>query len=166
MPGDDLLDRSHFTATRAITIAAPPERVWPWLVQVGFHRAGFYAYDLLDSLGRPSARRILPEWQHPHVGDVAAPMTDPPTPATSFRVAEVAEPERLVWAKADSTWSWRLSALPGGRTRLVTRLRQRYRPNPSGLFTLLLLEVGDFPMMRRMLLGLGERAERSQARVN
>src|SRR5687767_10047945 len=51
MPGDELVPMSHFTATRAITVAVDPELVWPWLVQVGFRRAGFYTYDLLDSLG-------------------------------------------------------------------------------------------------------------------
>ena len=58
MPGDDLEPKATVRATRAITIAAPPEAVWPWIVQIGFGRAGFYSYDLLDSLGRPSAEVI------------------------------------------------------------------------------------------------------------
>jgi hypothetical protein len=87
MPGDDLVPVSHFTATRAITAYAPPAQVWPWLVQAGYRRAGFYSYDLLDNLGRPSANTVLPEWQHPRVGDLAAPMANPPTVETSFRVA-------------------------------------------------------------------------------
>jgi hypothetical protein len=65
MPGDDLLERAHFVATRAISISASPEQVWPWLVQVGFGRAGFYSYDLVDNLGRPSARIILDDFQSP-----------------------------------------------------------------------------------------------------
>src|SRR5687767_14587951 len=60
LPGDDLVPRPTFRATRAITINASPERVWPWLVQVGLGRAGWYSYDLLDNLGRRSSRRILP----------------------------------------------------------------------------------------------------------
>jgi hypothetical protein len=56
LPGDDLVARPTFNATRAITIAAPPERIWPWLVQTGLTRAGWYSYDLLDNLGRQSAR--------------------------------------------------------------------------------------------------------------
>jgi hypothetical protein len=63
MPGDGLVPKSHFTATRAITIDAPPEAVWPWVMQVGFNRAGFYSFDLLDSLGRPSSNTILADWQ-------------------------------------------------------------------------------------------------------
>src|SRR4051812_11491507 len=67
MPGDDLLERAHFVATRAVTIDAPASDVWPWLVQVGFGRAGFYSYDLVDNLGRPSAQEVLDQFQHPVV---------------------------------------------------------------------------------------------------
>jgi hypothetical protein len=60
LPGDELVDSPTFDATRAITIGAPPAQVWPWLVQVGVNRAGWYSYDLLDNLGRPSARQVTP----------------------------------------------------------------------------------------------------------
>ena len=159
MPGDDLVPVAHFTATRAITIDAPPDQVWPWIVQAGYRRAGFYSYDLLDNLGRPSAEAILPAWQHPCVGDLAAPMASPPTDQTSFRVAQVEPPASLVWTKPDSSWAWALTPLPGARTRLVTRLKQRYRPVPAALMTVVLAEFGDFPMMRKMLLGIKRRAE-------
>ena len=68
MPGDDLLPDAAST-TRAIAIAAPPEQVWPWLVQLGYGRAGWYSYDWIDNDGRPSADRILPELQQLRVGD-------------------------------------------------------------------------------------------------
>jgi hypothetical protein len=159
MPGDDLVPVSHFTATRAITIEARPCEVWPWLVQAGYGRAGFYSYDLLDNLGHPSATAIMPQWQRAGVGEVAAPMASHPTPATSFLVAD-AEPDTcLVWAKPDSTWAWTLAPLAPDRTRLVTRLRQRYRPTMAGLLTIILAEFGDFAMMRKMLLGIKTRAE-------
>src|SRR6187551_585078 len=61
MPGDELITEVTYLATRAITIDAPPAAVWPWLVQIGCLKAGFYANDLLDNLGHPSAREILPE---------------------------------------------------------------------------------------------------------
>jgi hypothetical protein len=64
LPGDDLFPNAQYRSTRAITIDAPPEAVWPWLVQVGSNRAGFYSDDLLDNLGRPSADSLLPEHQH------------------------------------------------------------------------------------------------------
>jgi hypothetical protein len=70
LPGDELVTRPTFNATRAITIDAPPEEIWPWLVQIGLTRAGWYSYDILDNLGRTSARHIIPELQHLAVGDV------------------------------------------------------------------------------------------------
>ena len=166
MPGDDLVPVSHFTATRAVTIDAPPDNVWPWLIQVGYRRAGFYSYDFFDNLGRPSADTILPEWQDLTVGDIAAPMANPPTPDTSFTIAEMRRPASLVWSKPDSSWSWQLLPLPGGRTRLVTRLKQRYRPTPAAALTVVLAEFGDFPMMRKMLLGIKARAERTGVAQN
>ena len=69
MPGDDRVQKQPtFNVTRAITIQARPEEVWPWIVQIGYGRAGFYSYDLLDNLGKPSASRIIPEFQHIEVG--------------------------------------------------------------------------------------------------
>lgn len=164
MPGDGLVPVSHFTATRAITIEARPSEVWPWLAQAGYGRAGFYSYDLLDNLGRPSATAIMPQWQRAGIGDLAAPMASHPTPATSFRVAAAEPQASLVWAKPDSTWAWTLAPLEAGRTRLVTRLRQRYQPTPAGLLTIVLAEFGDFAMMRKMLLGIKTRAETGPAK--
>ena len=158
MPGDDLAPSAAFCATRALTIGAPPSQVWPWLVQVGFGRAGFYSYDWADNLGRRSARVLLPEYQSPRPGDVAAPMAELANERTAFTVVLAEEPHVLVWAKPDSTWAWRLTD-DAGRTRLVTRLKARYQPGPFLPVTVLLMEIGDFPMMRRMLLGLAERAE-------
>jgi len=74
MPGDDLVTDPTFCATRAITIRATPEEIWPWLVQMGYNRAGFYGYDLIENLGSTngirSAQTVLPEYQHPHTGEV------------------------------------------------------------------------------------------------
>jgi len=161
MPGDDLLGSAPFTATRAITIDAAPADVWPWLVQVGFGRAGFYSYDWVDNLGRSSARELLPQYQRPHRGDLAAPMAALADERTAFTVDVAHEPHVLVWAKPDSTWVWQLTDIGVERTRLVTRLKARYQPGPLLPVTVLLMELGDFPMMRRMLLGLAERAETS-----
>ena len=158
MPGDGILPTAHFVATRAITIDAAPAAVWPWLLQVGVDRAGFYSYDLLDNLGRRSADRILERWQHLGVGDTVAPMANPPTAATSFVIAEIDRPRALVWSKPDSTWSWKLTGIDGERTRLVTRLKVRYRCRLDSLITVPLIEFGDFAMMRRMLLTLRRRA--------
>ncbi len=63
MPGDDIQPRPIFNATRALTINARPEQIWPWLVQIGYKRAGWYGYDWVDNAGIASAKRIMPEWQ-------------------------------------------------------------------------------------------------------
>ena len=80
MPGDEIDVPHTFTATRSITIDAPPSAVWPWLVQVGRGRAGFYSYDRLDNGGRPSATEVLDEFQDCAPGAMAAPMADQPSP--------------------------------------------------------------------------------------
>jgi hypothetical protein len=68
MPGDDLCPHAQYRTTRAVTINAPPAAVWPWLVQAGGGRAGFYSNDLLDNLGRSSATIIVPALQDLEVG--------------------------------------------------------------------------------------------------
>lgn len=161
LPGDEIEVPPGMTATRAITIGAPPEAVWPWLVQIGGGKAGWYSYDWLDNLGRPSAQEILPQWQDVAVGDPAAQMNAfAPPEASVWEVAAVAPNETLLWRSPDATWVWSLTPLPGGATRLVTRIRVGYRL-PLGLVFGPLLEVADFPMMRKELLGIKARAERA-----
>ena len=163
MPGDELVDHPSFNTTRAITIDAPPEDVWPWLVQIGYGKAGWYSYDLLDNAGRPSAERILPEFQQPAIGDWV-PMAAKVNETTAFKIRAF-EPNRfLLWEKPKphSTWAWKLEPLDGGRTRLITRLKDRYSWRNSlgnALASLILFEFGEFPMMRKLLLGVKRRAE-------
>lgn len=162
MPGDELaVSPFGMHATRAVTIDAPPRDVWPWIVQIGTGKAGWYSYDLLDNLGRSSAREILPQWQNVAVGDAAAPMNPfAPVETSPWRVAAVAEDELLLWHQPGAgTWAWLLRELPDGRTRLVTRIRIPY-DSAVGLAFAPLIEVADFPMYRRMLVGIRERAER------
>jgi hypothetical protein len=164
MPGDAMVPDASFTATRAITIAAPPELVWPWIVQIGTGRAGFYSYDLFDNAARPSADRILPQCQETQLGDWV-PMSSTVNQTTAFRVKAFQPNQWLLWAKPHSTWAWTLTPVNGG-TRLVTRLKEQYlwRSSPGlALLTLILLEFGDFPMMRRLLVGIRQRAERLNA---
>lgn len=80
LPGDDLVADAEAVDTRGIDIAAPPEQIWPWLVQMGYGRAGWYSYDELD-MDRPSAERIIPELQEIEVGDVV-----PTHPGGGFEV--------------------------------------------------------------------------------
>jgi hypothetical protein len=160
MPGDELVPGCQVSWTRAITVDAPPDAVWPWLAQAGFGKAGFYSNDLLDNAAHPSADRVLWEYQRLRIGDWV-PMFSRVDNTTAFKVQGFQPCRFLVWAKPDSTWTWTLTPLPGGRTRLVTRLRQRYdwsRPAAAAL-TAVLMELADFPMMRRMLKGIKRRAE-------
>jgi hypothetical protein len=159
MPGDDLVPRCQYVVTRAITIRAAPAAVWPWLVQIGFGKAGFYAHDLLDNAGRKSASELLEDCQRPSVGDWV-PMFTRVNEVTAFRIASLEPPRVLLWVKPDSTWVWALTGTREG-TRLVTRLRILYRWGRPGeaVFSVLLNEFGDFPMMRKMLLTIRQRAE-------
>ena len=166
MPGDEFFPRAQFQATRAISIDAPPGDVYPWIVQVGFGRAGFYSYDLLDSLGHPSAERIVPDLQAIKPGDWV-PMSPTVNEKTAFKLDSFEAPVWMLWRKPDSTWSWRLEAAGGG-TRLVTRIRAVYDwKKPGGaLLSAFLLEYGDFAMMRRMLKGIRRRAESRAPRLS
>jgi hypothetical protein len=161
MAGDELVPEASFIATRAITVEAPPEKVWPWIVQMGYRRAGFYTYDLVDNGGYDSADRIMKEYQDFAVGDWAFNMNGlfwvelPLTESDAFKVKAFERDVWLLWEKPDSTWSWRLTPLSGGRTRLVLRIRA----HPANLFWSLFMELGDPPMARRMLLGIKARAE-------
>ena len=95
LPGDELVPTPSEADTRGITIDAPPSRVWPWLVQMGFGRAGWYSYDKVDMTGR-SAERIVPEWQTLTVGD-----TMPTHPGGGF-VVKTIDPERALVLYLDS----------------------------------------------------------------
>jgi hypothetical protein len=133
--------------------------VWPWLVQIGFGRAGWYSYDWLDNLGRPSARRIIPELQTLRIGD-HVPMSAKVDERTAFRVARFEAGRMLLWTKPDSTWAWVLEPLDERRTRVLMRLRCRHDAGSLlGLAGILLMELGDFPMCRKLLLNLRRRAE-------
>jgi hypothetical protein len=162
LPGDLRQPGAQFRATRAITIDAPPEAVWPWLVQVGCLRGGFYSNDLLDNLGRPSATTIVPDLQHLRIGQWV-PMSPSGTPSerTALKVHSFEVNNWLLWTKPDSTWVWQLSPTDAGGTRLVTRIHAVYdwKHPLLAVFGAILMEFGDFAMMRRMLRGIKARAE-------
>jgi hypothetical protein len=163
LPGDDMVQRPHFNFTRAITIHARPEEIWPWLVQIGYGRAGWYSYDLLDNLGRPSAEQLIPELQHLQVGDWIS-MGGKPRPATAMRVKALAPNRWLLWEHQGCPWVWVLKPIDQETTRLLTRGRNRYTWKDV-IFPLgpVLMELGDPFMMRRQLRNLKRRAEQLAA---
>jgi hypothetical protein len=157
MPGDELVEGAGST-TRAITVAAPAEQVWPWLAQIGYGRAGWYSYDWIDNDGRPSAERILPDLQDLWVGDRI--LMAPGMGATVRAVL----PYRYVLSISDGGQSWclALDPLDEERTRLISRWRSKWPRTPAMLFWLLIVDPGFFIMERKMLIGIKARAERTK----
>jgi hypothetical protein len=158
MPGDEIVDQPTFNATRAVTIHAPAEYIYPWIVQMGVTRGGWYSYDLLDNLARPSAEVIMPEHQHLHIGMVV-PMS--PDGKQGLQVKDFKENEWLLWwdNSGDTSWVWEIYPAGKSASRLITRVRVKYRwLSPAVLFNLL-IEFFDIVMMRKCMLGIKRRAE-------
>jgi hypothetical protein len=160
MPGDEIVRLPIFNATRVVTVKARPEDIWPWIVQIGFGRAGWYSIDLFDNLGRHSSERIVPELQRIEIGDLVP--LGPGEGSGMFVKEFVVNRSMLWWTGKDgqTTWAWGLYPTVGGATRLVTRVRTPFSwRQPMSAIWLLLSEVADFPMMRKCLLGIKRRAE-------
>ena len=159
MPGDAVVARADYVATRAVTIQASPDDVWPWLVQIGSGRGGWYSYDRLDNGGVPSATEVLPDFQSLAVGQLV-PMV--PGDEIGVWVKEIDPGHRVLWwdRKGEYSWEWILDEGSPGVTRLVSRLRATYPPLLSArtLYTAF-ATTGDVVMMRRCLLGIRDRAE-------
>src|SRR3954471_11280122 len=158
LPGDELLERADGVATRAITIDAPRSAVWPWVAQMGpSPRGGAYTYDWIENLlglGMHSVDRVLPEFQHPEVGDTIA------LGANQMRIERVDPGEVLAWRSEDGNWVWSFVIEErGGGTRLISRNRFRL-PTPISRIAMLPMEPGSLVMERKMLLGIKRRAER------
>lgn len=157
LPGDELLEDFNGSSTRAIDIDAPAEAVWPWLVQIGPRpRGGAYTYDWIENLlglDFQSVDHVIPEFQHPAVGDTV--------PFGSNRMRfELVDPGRtLVLGSADVDWIWSFNLIEDSGTRLISRNRFRLPGIPARL-GMLLLEPASLVMERRMLLGIKQRAER------
>jgi hypothetical protein len=161
LPVDELLEDADGVATRAIAIEAPPAAVWPWVAQMGpSPRGGAYTYDWIENLlglGMHSAERVLPEFQHPQVGDTIG------YGPNQMRVERV-EPERvLAWRSEDGNWAWTFVLEEhNGSTRLISRNRFRL-PTLGARFGMIPMEPASLVMERKMLRGIKERAERLAA---
>jgi hypothetical protein len=178
LPGDDLVAAPQGRSTRAITVRASAAEVWPWLVQMGQGRGGFYSYTWLENLAGyhiTNAERVVPEWQVLKTGD---PITlHPKSPPLSVVVlepnralvlgggeaAKAFQPEDVRAGQMNWTWAFLLDAQGAGRTRLIVRARV----DPGrGVWTWLLsrfvFSPAHFVMERKMLLGIKRRVEASR----
>ncbi len=161
-PGDDAIPAASYRVTRAVTVEAGPEHVWPWLLQMGDGRGGLYSYDFLDRLfgftHARSANAILPEFQHLEPGDVI-----PIGRGGDFPVRDVIPGRALVLAGNDDNggWLWALILEPGpnGTTRLISRNLARFPGGPFGRLLVFAIDLAAIIMTRRMLLNLKARAE-------
>jgi hypothetical protein len=169
MPGDEEVERPLMNATRAITINARPEEIWPWLVQIGTGRAGWYSYDWIENLmglNVSSTDRIIPEFQQLEVGD-----TIPLAPGLEIPVKVLKPDETLLLVGhdpvvGDASWVLRLYPIDEQQTRLVIRIRNRWPMTPRGILSLLFTEPGSFLMVRKMLLGIKWRAEQVNSQTS
>jgi hypothetical protein len=172
-----------YETTRAITIGAAADKVWPWLIQIGYQRGGFYSYDWLENLAGleiSSADHIDPGLQRLKVGDSV--LIAPETPLAVARL----EPNRLLVLHNTMNpfnaqtvdlddpatgpfldWSWTLALvkLNESTTRLVVRVRGSYEPPWLAPLVYALLEPAHFLMERKMMLGIKERAEKGEAEI-
>lgn len=168
LPGDDLVETPEVRTTRAITLGAPPDAVWPWIVQMGQQRAGFYSYDGLERIAGlriENADRIHPEWQDVEVGEKVYL-----SPSAAMIVVETVPNEAFVlfreapvpgWDRP-MRWSWAFVLQPLGADRTRLMVRTRVSGQPSGPVAWVLetpMEFLHFVMERGMLQGLKQRVE-------
>jgi hypothetical protein len=158
MPGDELVPVPTFRATRGITIRGKPEQIWPWLAQMGYNRAGFYGYDLIENVGARtgirSADRILPELQHPKPGDLL-----PISSVASMYFGQVEPGSYLIWRGAatptDGCFTWALYPVDESHTRLISRIRLHYHWADRRLLLLdIFTEFADHVAVPRILRGI------------
>jgi hypothetical protein len=180
-PGDEFTPHTSGICTRAITVDAAPEDIWPWIMQIGQDRAGFYSYTWLENLFRAEMNntfQLVPEWQDRHVGDDLwlaaqhhyggmARMTI--ARIEPFRaLVTVAYPDRdsalnIQWAP-HGCWNFLLSPLEAAdplhpQTRLIMRGIKPETMSPSGRASSLFWDPAHFIMERRMMLTIKRLAE-------
>jgi len=177
-PGRDLIPGGTRSGTMAVTIDAPPATVWPWLLQMGYGRGGWYSWDHLDNWGATSAHELHREWQNVAVGDRLPSMPDN---AAWWEVTAL-EPERFLGLRAsmdlngqpfdpargrprfytDSLWAFQLNELPGGRTRLVVSGYWSMKPGwAKALANGFILEPAHWVMQVRQFQNLKRLVERT-----
>ncbi len=174
LPGDDLVAEPAEQITRALTIDAEPDAVWPWIVQIGADRGGFYFYEWLENLfglGIHNSDVLVPAWQHREVGDLVFAdakgsggwyvMDIQPGRALVLLVGDVRtgrplrRDEQLRW---EFCWSFVLLPLSSGRCRLLVRERTAFG-HPLTRALMSPIGIVSFVMTRQMLRGIKRRVE-------
>ena len=170
LPGDELLENATASITHAVTIRGSREAVWPWLVQLGAGRAGWYSYDFVDNGRQPSADRIVPELQHLQLG-----MLFPALPAAkdAFVLLQFERERSLVlgWVlepaeELVTSWVLVLEELAPKQTRLIERVRVGSPYRPYGLpewLALPLARLAHLVMVRKHLLGISRRVHNRES---
>jgi hypothetical protein len=164
LEGDDIVADARAQLTHAVTIDAAPADVWPWLVQMGCQRGGWYSWDLLDNAGIRSAERIIPELQNLEIGDVlpARPIGD-----EGFEVLRIVPGRALVLGGVSprwtGTWAFVLEPLGPNKTRLVTRYRAAYPPSRRMSLLVPALAAVHTVMERKQLRTIKHHAEQMHA---
>lgn len=182
LPGDEVTPEARYVATHAVTIDAPPDRVWPWVAQMGQGRGGLYSYDRLENLlglQIHSLDHIDPALRDLAVGDTIRLVPEGTQPDLTFEVLRVEPPQLLLLGPTGSkddaissglpwpTWAFVLrpvvvDGVPGGGTRLIARFRSEFAPSPvATLANKVALAPIHLLMERKMLLGIKQRAERA-----
>jgi hypothetical protein len=181
LAGDDLVANPLYVTTRAITVQAPAAAVWPWLVQLGQNRGGFYTYDFIENvfgLNIHSATHIHPEWQNLKIGEDYVALD--PSGALKMTIV-IMEPERALVVRAGApgaepqppgdffkgeiacTWGFFLEPTDELTTRLVARMRAAWADSTAAKIARpVLFEPVHFVMEQRMLRGVRDRAEAAQ----
>ena len=156
MPGDQIQSQPIFNTTRAVTIDARPEQIWPWLVQIGYGHAGWYGYDWIDNDGLPSSDHIIPALQHLKVGDTISIRK-----GVNFMVVAIEPNHSLVWASPGEGWSMTLALYPvdASHTRLVWRQHAAYDWTTPYIVPQLFSDGADLIAIRQNMLGIKTRAE-------
>ena len=180
LPGDAISPRSSFQVTHAINIDAPPEAVWPWIVQIGQERGGFYSYTFLENLigcDMHNAKSIVPEWQQRAVGDTVWFGTPKRFKGQARMVVALSEPNRdlalstpVDWKRRqsldeglDMSWEFALQPKAGNKTRLIARLRYEAYPTFfKRIANFFFWEPAHFLMERKMLLTIKDLAEKKR----
>ena len=181
LPGDDLVPDPKGEYIHAITIQAPAADIWPWLVQIGQSRGGFYSYELLENIigcKMKNADEIIPEYQHLEVGD-SIPMH--PTMGSPYKVSSIEPGRALVLQIREDTqtgktfqlsdtmpdkymnqsWLFFLDESDDGTTRLISRSRNDWNQSLGNTLFFGIFGTFTLEMDRKMLLGIKERAETS-----